>query len=100
MADALYLNEPFITTVQKCRMHVVIRLKNENMHIYQDAEGLFKNQEPVQTFEKNKIRVQVWDDVGFEMERIPCKLRVIKFVECHRKEKTPRQVWIVTDLGG
>ena len=42
VADALYLNAPFINTVLECKLDAVIRLKDENRCIYRDAEGLFQ----------------------------------------------------------
>lgn len=42
VADALYLNAPFINTVLNCKMDAVIRLKDEKRRIFQDAEGLFQ----------------------------------------------------------
>lgn len=42
VADALYLNAPFINTVLDCKMDTVNRLKDEKRRIFQDAEGLFQ----------------------------------------------------------
>lgn len=42
VADALYLNAPFINTVLSCGMETVIRLKDEKRLIFQDAQGLFE----------------------------------------------------------
>lgn len=42
VADALYLNVPFINTALNCKMDVVIRLKDKKRRIFQDAEGLFR----------------------------------------------------------
>ncbi|KAI4449893.1 hypothetical protein C823_004426 [Eubacterium plexicaudatum ASF492] len=42
VADALYLNAPFISTVLSCGMETVIRLKDEKRLIFKDAQGLFE----------------------------------------------------------
>ena len=41
MADALYLNAPFINTLKENGLEGVIRLKDERRRLFQDAEGLF-----------------------------------------------------------
>lgn len=42
VADALYLNAPFINTVLGCGMKAVSRLKDEKWLIFKDAQGLFE----------------------------------------------------------
>ena len=41
VADALYLNAPFINTLKENGLEGVIRLKDERRRLFQDAEGLF-----------------------------------------------------------
>lgn len=98
VGDALYLNAPFIRTVQECQMNVVIRLKDEKRLLFQDAEGLFQTQGERECFKKDGVKVRVWDINGFEMENLPGKLRVLKFEEEHPREENPRKMWVVTDL--
>ena len=45
VADALYLNAPFINTIKECGLDAVIRLKDERRELFQDAESLFKQDE-------------------------------------------------------
>lgn len=45
VADALYLNAPFINTLKENGLEGVIRLKDERRMIFQDAERLFKQDE-------------------------------------------------------
>ena len=45
VADALYLNAPFINTIKECGLDAVIRLKDERRELFQDAESLFKRDE-------------------------------------------------------
>jgi len=98
VADALYLNAPFINVVKQCHMDVVIRAKDEKRLIIKDAEGLFKTHGKCEAFTKDKIKVNVWDLNGFEMEGVEGRLRVLKFVEQHPKEKVERIMWVVTSL--
>jgi len=99
VADALYLNAPFINTVLDCGMDTVIRLKDENRCIYQDANGLFEKDEGrKEGFCKGKTSVEVWDLSDFEMEGCEKKLRVVKFQETTQGQKESRFVWLVTTL--
>ncbi|MFQ7238695.1 MAG: hypothetical protein ACLRP8_06710 [Roseburia intestinalis] len=45
VADALYLNAPFINILKENGLEGVIRLKDERRMIFQDAERLFKQDE-------------------------------------------------------
>lgn len=98
VADALYLNAPFIKTVQSCHMNVVIRLKNEKRQIFKDAEALFKSEGKQQGFEKDNVKVQVWDLNGFEMAHLSGPFRVLKFEETWPTKPYQRKMWLVTDL--
>lgn len=100
VADALYLNAPFINTVQECGMDVVIRLKDEKRLIFQDAEKLFEKGEGKRTeFKRGKKRIECWDIAGFEMEGIKEKVRVVRYCE-HDREKSGKVsvswMWLVT----
>jgi len=101
VADALYLNAPFINTVLQCGMDVVIRLKDENRLIFQDAEGMFKKGVGRQQgFRKKQTEISVWDLSGFEMTNVTPKVRVVKFQEKHHSAKgeETRYMWLVTTL--
>ncbi len=97
VADALYLNAPFINTVLECGMDAVIRLKDENRLIFQDAEALFERGEGrKKSFKKGHTEIDVWDLPGFEMGNVEPTMRVVKF-----REKTRdgiRHMWLVTTL--
>lgn len=98
VADALYLNAPFINTVLDCGMDVVIRLKDEKRLIFQDAEGLFKqNIGKKAGFQTKNMFVEVWDLSNFQIEGCPANLRVLKFRETY-KNGTSREMWLVTTL--
>ena len=82
VADALYLNAPFINTLKENGLEGVIRLKDERRMIFQDAEHLFKQDEGKKaSFWKGKKKIEVWDLSGFEMEGCPYKLRVVRYRE-------------------
>lgn len=99
VADALYLNAPFINTVLDCRMDTVIRLKDEKRCIFQDAEGMFqKGLGRKAGFQKEKTSIEVWDLSDFEIEGCERKLRVVKFQETAQGQKKSRFVWLVTTL--
>lgn len=99
VADALYLNAPFINTVLECKMDTVIRLKDKTRCIYQDAEGLFaKDIGRKEGFCKGKTRVEVWDLSGFEIEGCDRPLRVVKFQETTQGQNESHVVRLVTTL--
>ena len=99
VADALYLNAPFINTVLECKLDAVIRLKDENRCIYRDAEGLFqKDLGRKEGFRQGKTSIEVWDLSDFEMEGCGRKLRVVKFRETMPGQKEDRFIWLVTTL--
>ena len=82
VADALYLNAPFINTLKENGLEWVIRLKDERRMIFQNAERLFKQDEGKKaSFWKGKKKIEVWDLSGFKMEGCPYKLRVVRYHE-------------------
>ena len=69
MADALYLNAPFINTLKECGLETVIRLKDERRLLFQDAESMFQQDEGrKRSFRKGKKSIEVWDLSGFEID--------------------------------
>ena len=101
VADALYLNAPFINTLKENGLEGVIRLKDERRMIFQDAERLFKQDEGKKaSFWKGKKKIEVWDLSGFEMEGCPYKLRVVRYHEQWEEngKETERFMWLVTTL--
>ena len=101
VADALYLNAPFINTLKENGLEGVIRLKDERRMIFQDAERLFKQDEGKKaSFWKGKKKIEVWDLSGFKMEGCPYKLRVVRYHEQWKEngKETERFMWLVTTL--
>lgn len=102
VADALYMNAPFINLVKGIGMDTVIRAKNERLTIVQDALGLFKSRPPNEEFHDTKKRVEVWDESGFHMEGTPEDIRFLRFVEHWKSKKgqeLTREMWCITTLG-
>lgn len=101
VADALYLNAPFIHSILACRMDAVIRLKDERRLLFQDAEGLFsRGHGKKEDFQAQGKTVEVWDISDFEMTNLETKVRVLKFRETYteRGKKAVRHMWVVTTL--
>ena len=101
VADALYLNAPFINTVVECGMDAVIRMKDERRQLYQDAKGIFeKGMGNRKIFSKDNLQVEVEELCDFEMEHVAGKVRVLHYHETKKwKEKEEvRDVWVVTTL--
>ena len=101
VADALYLNAPFINILKENGLEGVIRLKDERRMIFQDAERLFKQDEGKKaSFWKGKKKIEVWDLSGFKMEGCPYKLRVVRYHEQWEENGKERErfMWLVTTL--
>jgi len=102
VADALYMNAPFINLVKGIGMDVVVRAKKENMNIVQDALCLYRQQEPSEEFHDAQRRIEVWDEDGFHMEGTSENIRFLRFVEhwTVRKSgrKMKREMWCITTL--
>lgn len=101
VADALYLNAPFINTIKENGLETVIRLKDEKRLIFQDAEGFFDQGEgKARSFQRGKKTVEVWDLSGFEIENCPYRLWVVKYHEMwlENGKEAERWMWLVTTL--
>ena len=101
VADALYLNAPFINILKENGLEGVIRLKDERRMIFQNAERLFKQDEGKKaSFWKGKKKIEVWDLSGFKMEGCPYKLRVVRYHEQWEENGKERErfMWLVTTL--
>lgn len=101
VADALYLNAPFINTIKENGLEAVIRLKDEKRLIFQDAGGLFDRGEgKKRSFKRGKKTVEIWDLSGFRIENCPHRLRVVRYHESWQEsgKKAERWMWLVTTL--
>ena len=101
VADALYMNAPFLNAVKGIGMDAVVRAKDKRLTIVQDALGLFEKREANHEFHDVKKRVLAWDEDGFHMEGCPENIRFLKFEEQWEtaKGKTmKREAWCITTL--
>ena len=101
VADALYMNAPFINLVKGIGMDVVVRAKDKRLTIVKDALGLFKNRPPDYEFKDTKKRVLVWDDDNFHMEGCDENIRFLRFEEhwvTPKGKKMCREAWCITTL--
>jgi hypothetical protein len=113
VADAGFAKAPFINFLLAKGVHVVIRVKDERMHIIQDARGLYREERPsaqwTETGHNCETKVVVWDAEGFESwAGVEEPLRVVKIIEekkyCRicggrrREERQQREIIVVTSL--
>jgi hypothetical protein len=101
VADALYMNSPFINLVKGIGMDVVIRAKDQRLNIVKDALGLFKNRKADYEFNDTNKRVLVWDEDGFQMDGCDENIRFLKFEEhwvTPKGKKMVREAWCITTL--
>ena len=101
VADALYMNAPFINLVKGIGMDVVVRAKDQRLNIVKDALGLFKKRPPDYEFNDTKKRVLVWDEDNFHMEGCGENIRFLKFEEhwvTPKGKKMCREAWCITTL--
>lgn len=108
VGDAIYLNKNFIRELLKLDYNCILRLKDNNASIIENAEGIFKTMKPEEWKNKRKVvntnvhqerKIKAWTDI-FENQGI--KVRVVKFEETYNKTKKEKQVDIIyvisTDL--
>jgi len=85
VTDALYCKSTWINEVLSKGMDVVIRVKDERLHIVKDALALFKCREADNEWtikqSKNKMTfIRAWDEDNFEMSDTNIKVRFLKFI--------------------
>lgn len=101
VADALYMNAPFINLVSGMGMYSVIRAKNTRLSIVKDAMGLFKKRPSNIYFTYKKKHVEVWDDDHFSMDGTEENIRFLKFIETWTSpngKEQGREMWCITTL--
>jgi hypothetical protein len=105
VVDALYLNGPFISSVQSLGIDVVVRMKNERLEIMKDAMGLFKNQDPEYVWEVAKgsttIQIQCWRAPGIYWSNLHHPLCVYLFKERISKpgkNDEMKDIWVATTI--
>ena len=101
VADALYMNAPFINLVKGIGMDVLVRAKDKKLNIVQDALGLFKGRESDHEFNDTKKQVFAWDDDSFHMAGCKENIRFLKFEEfwtTPKGKEMRREAWCITTL--
>jgi hypothetical protein len=105
VADALYLNSPFISMVHSLGIDVVIRMKDERFEIMKDAMELFQKQDPEYIWTTTKgstiTQIQSWKATGMYWRHLKIPLCIYLFKE---KISNPngnefiKDVWVVTTM--
>ena len=85
VADALYMEGPFVNYCVGIGKDVIIVLKNNYPSLIEDAQGLFRRMEP-DIWHINGRTIQVWDADGFKTDTIDAPLRVLHTVETYTEK--------------
>jgi len=85
VADALYMEGPFINFCVGRGKDVIIVLKNNYPSLIADARGLFSQAEP-DIWHIDGRTIQVWDLDGFTADTIDVPLRVLHAVETYTEK--------------
>ena len=103
--DALYLEGPFFQAAIDRGKDVIAVLKRENLSLFEDAEALFAEMEPV-VFRRKGRDHQCWDLSGFtSFPTVDQPLRVVKSLETWSVQRqrtgkmekmTSRWIWATT----
>lgn len=85
VADALYMEGPFINFCVDSGKDVIIVLKNNYPSLIEDARGLFSQVEP-DIWQIDGRTIRVWDLDGFATDTIDAPLRVLHAVETYTEK--------------
>ncbi|MFH1613513.1 MAG: transposase [Planctomycetota bacterium] len=85
VADALYMEGPFVNFCLGRGKDVIIVLKNNYPSLIEDAQGLFSRMEP-EIWHINGRTIQVWDLDGFTADTIDVPLRVLHTIETYTEK--------------
>jgi len=86
VADALYMEGPFVNFCVDRGKDVIIVLKNNYPSLIEDARGLFSQMEPEIWRTDNGRTIQVWDAEGFKADTVDVPLRVLHTVEIYTEK--------------
>ena len=82
VADALYMEGPFINSCLKEGKDVIVVLKDNYPSLLEDARGLFSRMQP-QIWHVEDKTIHLWDVDGFVTDTIDVPLRVLHAAETH-----------------
>lgn len=85
VADALYMEGPFVNFCVDKGKDVIIVLKNNYPNLIEDARGLFDSSKP-ETWHTNGRTIQLWDADGFKTDTIDAALRVLHTIETYTEK--------------
>ena len=85
VADALYMEGPFVNFCVGRGKDVIIVLKNNYPSLIEDAQGLFSQIEP-ETWQINGRTIQIWDADGFKTDTVDVPLRVLHTIETYTEK--------------
>jgi hypothetical protein len=85
VADALYMEGPFVNFCVGQGKDVIIVLKDNYPRLMEDAQGLFSQMEP-QVWHVHDRTVRVWDLDGFTPETMEVPLRVLHAIETYTEK--------------
>jgi hypothetical protein len=85
VADALYMEGPFINFCVDSGKDVIIVLKNNYPSLIEDARGLFSQAEP-DIWQIGGRTIRVWDLDGFTTDTIDAPLRILHAVETYTEK--------------
>jgi len=96
VADALYLEAPFVNFCLEHGKDVLTTLKGDRRLLLQDAQGLFKQMQPG-IWRPQHQTVQFWDAEGFtSCEGIQAPLRVLHTEETAQRRQRIAGQWVQT----
>ncbi len=97
VADALYLDAPFINFCRSHHKHVIVTVRGEHRLLLREAESLFRLRPP-QEWTEGQRHIQFWDAEGFtSCEGVKDPLRVLYAVETVRRRQRVAQKWEITE---
>jgi len=82
VADALYMEGPFINFCLALDKDIIVVLKDNYASLMQDAQGLFEAMEP-QHWSVDGKQIDAWDVEGFQTSSVEAPLRVLHTIETH-----------------
>jgi len=85
VADALYMEGPFINFCIEKGKDVIIVLKDNYPSLLEDAKGLFSRMKP-QIWHLDNRTIHVWDIDGFTTDTIAVPLRVLHAIETYTEK--------------
>lgn len=95
VADALYLESPFINFCLEHKKHLIAVLKANCPSLLEDAKGLFEKIDPARSYTEGGATIQIWDEEGFNtLEHAKVPLRIVHTHEQEVVRKRVARQWV------